>query len=1005
MSEEILKALMQLFAIIYKQDVGDEEAQNDYVKEFLLSQISRERFDTYYDQYTEYINANSSEDGAVKRTSVKDSVRTLALCKRINKTLSQKQKSIVLVRLAEFVNLTDKLSDLRFELLKTIGDVFKVDKEEYTNIVDFSAANSIEEVVQNETFQVYLDKEEFKIENERIYNKDGLNAVFFFSIIESAGIVLFRYFGDLNVNLNGLQIKEKKTYVVNDGSTIRTPKSSIFFSEIVTNFRKKETNENILFDASIPHYTFPNGKVALEGIRIVEESGTLFGIMGGSGAGKTTLLNVLSGIDPTPQATVKLNGYDISSSESKSNVGFIPQDDLLMEELTVYQNLYFNAKLINDIWGEDELKERIEKVLKELGLFEIRDIAVGNPLNKKISGGQRKRLNIALELIREPLVLFVDEPTSGLSSKDSENVMQLLKHLSQTGKIIFVVIHQPASEIYKLFDKLFILDVGGLPVYYGNPIEAVIYFKTVTHQINQEIGECGSCGNVTPEQIFDTLEDKEIDDFGNYTSERKIKPSKWSEYFKESFIPTEVDTSIPLDKLETINSPNLLKQFKVFFTRDFLSRWNDKQYVLIALLEAPVLAALLSFIIKSSNNVDQEYTFSQNENVPGYIFMLIIVALFLGLTISAEEIFKDQKILKREKFLQLSRFSYLKSKVIYLILLSVLQSFFLCAVGNLIIELYDNLFNYWILIFSVFVFGNILGLLLSSSFKTIVTIYIIIPLIVIPQMFLGGAMFKFENLNKDIGGGNHIPIVSSIMVSRWAYEAIMVAQFSSNKYEKNIYDYEQLLSDYNYRTSYLYPYLLDLLNDQLSDNKDESLKCSDTVYNTLVFEATKPIAQSALVFDVKNHSIEQSMLFIEGLTEIYQTKQNELSRKKDGKIIEINRFLGENALMNLKRSYQNNNVADVVQNSLSKKKFFVENSMVYQNYDHIFLRDHLNSEYKVDGSFMYVPVKSFFGNKISTFWYNILVIWFFNFILFILLYFDGLKKLLEIEIFSKKSFN
>jgi len=243
------------------------------------------------------------------------------------------------------------------------------------------------------------------------------------------------------------------------------------------------------------------------------------------------------------------------------------------------------------------------------------------------------------------------------------------------------------------------------------------------------------------------------------------------------------------------------------------------------------------------------------------------------------------------------------------------------------------------------------------------------------------------------------------MVSRWAYEAIMVAQFSSNKYEKNIYDYEQLLSDYNYRTSYLYPYLLDLLNDQLSDNKDESLKCSDTVYNTLVFEATKPIAQSALVFDVKNHSIEQSMLFIEGLTEIYQTKQNELSRKKDGKIIEINRFLGENALMNLKRSYQNNNVADVVQNSLSKKKFFVENSMVYQNYDHIFLRDHLNSEYKVDGSFMYVPVKSFFGNKISTFWYNILVIWFFNFILFILLYFDGLKKLLEIEIFSKKSFN
>ena len=125
----------------------------------------------------------------------------------------------------------------------------------------FSAASSIDDIIENETFQVYLDKNHFEIENESFYQKDGLNAIFFFSIIESAGIVLFRYFGDLNVNLNCLQIKEKKTYVVNDGSTIRTPKSSIFFSGVLTNYRKKETNENILFDASIPRYTFPNGKV------------------------------------------------------------------------------------------------------------------------------------------------------------------------------------------------------------------------------------------------------------------------------------------------------------------------------------------------------------------------------------------------------------------------------------------------------------------------------------------------------------------------------------------------------------------------------------------------------------------------------------------------------------------------------------------------------------------------------------------------------------------------
>ena len=247
MSEEILKALMQLFAIIYKQDTGGEEVQDNYVREFLLSQISRERFDTYFDQYTEYIHAESSETGEVKRTSVKDSVRTLAICKRINKTLSQKQKSIVLVRITEFIHITDTISPLKLELLATISDVFKIEKKEYTTILSFSAAKNIADVCNNDDFQIYLDKEFFNIDDLRVYNKDGLNAVFYFCLIESAGIVLFRFFGDITVNLNGLQIKENKTYVVNDGSTIRTPKSSVFFSEVLTNIRKKGISENILF--------------------------------------------------------------------------------------------------------------------------------------------------------------------------------------------------------------------------------------------------------------------------------------------------------------------------------------------------------------------------------------------------------------------------------------------------------------------------------------------------------------------------------------------------------------------------------------------------------------------------------------------------------------------------------------------------------------------------------------------------------------------------------------
>ncbi|MEY4605208.1 MAG: hypothetical protein RIT43_2500 [Bacteroidota bacterium] len=995
MSEEILKALMQLFAILSKQDDGGQTIHDDYVKEFLLSQISRDRFEFYYEQYIEYKNQEPSPTGDASRTSVKDSVRTLSICKKINKTLSQKQKSIVLVRIAEFVYITEEISQLRLELLKTIGDVFKIEKEEFRSIHAFSAARDNAAVLSDTSFQRYVDRTLYAEAGEDCIQKEGLQGILYFCWVESAGILLFRFRNESNVNLNGLQIKEGKTYVVSDGATIRTPKASIFHSEVLSDLRKRDKVENILFHGSIESYKFPNGKVALRGIEIVEESGTLFGIMGGSGAGKTTLLNVLSGLDPTDQVKVTLNGFPVSSSESKANIGYIPQDDLLMEELTVYQNLFFNAKLINASWSKEELDQRVEKVLRDLGLYEIRNIQVGSPLNKKISGGQRKRLNIALELLREPLVLFVDEPTSGLSSKDSENVMNLLKQLAQTGKLIFVVIHQPSSEIYKLFDKMFILDVGGFPVYYGNPIEAVIYFKTLTHQINQEIGECGTCGNVNPEQIFDTLEDKAIDDFGNYTQTRKISPEQWNEFFKERIVPPVSDTSKPLEKLTSVRIPGRIRQFAIFFKRDLLSRLRDKQYVLIAILEAPVLAALLSFIIRSSSNGGKSYTFASNQNIPAYIFMLVIVALFVGLSISAEEIFKDQKIIKREKFLRLSRVSYLKSKFTYLMILSLLQSFLLCAVGNSIIGLQDNFLYYWILIFSVFVFGNVLGLLLSSSFKSIVTIYVIIPLIVIPQMILGGAMFKFENLNPSVGGGNTVPVISKGMVSNWAYEAAMVKQFTSNAYESRIYEYEQLISEYNYRTSYLLPYLEDLLTNESAS------AASDTVTNTLRFEFSRRYLPEEKKRKIEKLSVEEAQVLVEELKEFYQDRQNELSRLKDEHLMVLEEKLGNDQLAAEKNGSDNEDISEIVQNTTTKNRYFVQNNTVFQNYDFVFMRDHLDPAFQLKGNLMYVPVKAAFGQTIPTFWYNVIVIWLFIFATFIALYFDILKRIMEIKLFKR----
>ena len=240
--------------------------------------------------------------------------------------------------------------------------------------------------------------------------------------------------------------------------------------------------------------------------------------------------------------------------------------------------------------------------------------------------------------------------------------MDLLRELALKGKLVFVVIHQPSSEIYKMFDKIIFLDTGGYLIYYGNPVEAVMYFKRQDAQINADIGECSVCGSVNPELIFNIIESRVVDEFGNYVNERKVPSEKWAQLFTEE-LEENAEKDIRESPPKNLKIPSWPVQYIIYFIRDFLSKTSNRQYVLFTLLEAPVLGFILSYIIRYIVDPSSKtYIFRENENIPIYIFMSLIVALFLGLIVSAEEIYRDRKLLKREAFLNLSRSSYLLSK-------------------------------------------------------------------------------------------------------------------------------------------------------------------------------------------------------------------------------------------------------------------------------------------------------------------------------------------------------
>ncbi|MFC2112194.1 ATP-binding cassette domain-containing protein [Bacteroidota bacterium] len=1007
MSEEILKALMQLFALIIKQDGGVEEKEKNYVRNFLLQQLARENVSHYYSLFETHAGLDEEPSGdAEKLTSVKDSVRIMGICRKINKTLHQNQKIIVLVRLYELVNADKKFTKQRMAIISTVADVFKIDKAEAGSIEKYVTIDSPTQF-QNPNILVVNDQKTSYLETLHL-RSEKLDGHIFFLRISSVGLYFIRYRGSGDLYLNGLTMNPSRIYLFANGSTIKLPKGTpLYYSDVASHFMYEKKYEDISFRVEGLHYRFPSGKMGLSNIGFSESRGSLVGIMGASGSGKTTLLNNLCGIYTPESGSVTINGINLHTDRDKLQgvIGLIPQDDLLIEELTVFQNLYYNAKLCFRDLKDDEIRKLAEKLLTNLGLQDIHDLKVGNPFNKLISGGQRKRLNIALELIREPSVLFVDEPTSGLSSRDSENVMDLLRELALKGKLVFVVIHQPSSEIYKMFDKIIFMDLGGHMIYYGNPVEAVMYFKRMDAQINSEIGECQTCGNVNPELNFNIIEARVVDEFGNYTDVRKVPPEKWEEMFRSEQEPEHAPPKVG-SAPANLRIPGWFKQFGIYWIRDFLSKISNRQYAVLTLLVSPLLGLILSYIIRYiADPTSNVYIFRENENIPIYIFMSLIVALFLGLIVSAEEIFRDRKMLKRESFLNLSRSGYLLSKVVILMLISAIQAFLFIMIGNPILGIKGMTFAYWLVFFSTAVCANILGLNISAAFNSAITIYIIIPILMIPMMVLSGAMFSFDKLNRNVGSVNKVPWIAEIMIPKWSYEALMVHQFKNNSFNEKFYELRKAESVADFKQVYLLPELnrrLEKIQEELSvtGNIKETIEDLQLVqneiskFNLLVPDVTFDEVPRLTPDGIDENLLNKLFQHLAVLDEFYSLKFTMANTKREALILY---YMEEQPGMYnyYKDTYHNESVEDYVRKVYEKNKMVEYNNELIQQIDPVYL-DPFPSGWLSFRSHFFAPKKYFAGKYIDTYWFNVGFIWFLTLVFYILLYYNILYKLIHL---------
>lgn len=600
----------------------------------------------------------------------------------------------------------------------------------------------------------------------------------------------------------------RNTAPLRDGSLIRLSGSQAVRCRFSEGFLDEERTliESLAVEDLI-HDFGPDSR-ALDHINFEVKRGEMLCIIGPSGSGKSTLLAVLSGQREPTRGKVKLNGIPLYERREQlvPFIAHMPQEEALNPQLTVREHLQHAVTIRRPALSLAEHERRVDSMLAELGLQSIARRRVGAAGEKTISGGERSRLNLGIDLGSRAEVFLFDEPISGLSSKDSEHVAETLRSLARE-KIVIASLHRPGAPVLRLFDKVLLLDSGGRLAYFGTPAEMVGYFRDACEELAIAHPAVNSQSPLGADFVFDVLETplSSIGGGSNTGGARRFPPSFWQERFESVDLMQALQLGGgpvskpgehgPGDRLPVPPKPSrrlrsVLAVFATHFLRSFLSKLRNRGTIYSTCLEAPLLAALIAITLRSSPV--GSYEFATALHIPAYLFLSATVAMFLGLTNSATEVLRDRPILRRERNCQAGAGSYVLAKFVALGLVAAVQCLVYLVVGNHFLEISGVLPNLWLWMTLTAWTGTAMALVVSSIVKTERAALTAVPLLLVPQMLLAGALVPYREMNhglfenaSEVRERGGVPVPAAIMPLRYAYEGMIVAQATENPFEKH----------------------------------------------------------------------------------------------------------------------------------------------------------------------------------------------------------------------------
>ena len=575
--------------------------------------------------------------------------------------------------------------------------------------------------------------------------------------------------------VNGKQVKRKVQVKRNDEIQLGIYSFILNFdSQNSPTIMKKEFLDGWSIEAKNISIEIKDGIKLLDDISFTVNPGELVGLMGLSGAGKTTLLKALNGYDRPTQGTSYINGIDLYENfyMLKASIGYVPQDDIVHSELTVKEALQYYAKLrLPSDMGNKEIDELIKETLNKLGLNGTEDTLIGSPDTEKgISGGQRKRVNLAMELLAKPKVIFLDEPTSGLSAVDTKMVMEQLRALANEGITIIITIHQPSLDNYKFMDNQIILSFGKL-AYYGSTYPNSIEF------FNQDVPDRKKLLS-NPDNALIGLYTKEKDELNlDPRKERNKKGIYWKNQYIQSkeykeFVKDREGEKKQISNLTKSKIP-FFRQLWIFIKRYVRIKLKDMSNTSILLLQAPLIAIMIAMLFSKSAYMGLDN--GEMPMSPTLLFVIAISSIWFGTINASREIIAEKPIYERERMIGINIFPYVMSKFLVLSVLCFIQSIALVGIVEIVapfsLGFGNDLKIIMLLTFLTSLGGLSIGLLVSAIAKSQSQALALVPLVLLPMIIFGGGMMTVKQMHN-----NHNKIayyISQATPTRWALEEMV----------------------------------------------------------------------------------------------------------------------------------------------------------------------------------------------------------------------------------------